>query len=239
MNHSVTQSVRSPLARIGRRIAAIVADAELHPDPDYQPAEHPGAFLTRGTSARRRAELPIRISSLLPHELAAVGRAYARPTSVNFHAGSLNLSTWTSAFIRAASSGCPRSCARVQPSDPVQHSSATSVAGRFSLSTRWSWNSACSSTCALWVVASGTSFGSLASRERMCSRRTARGARSRTTVIWAPGTASVTHRSGLRSSARVPGRERVTGLLVITKAAADLPRLDINLVTSFSVIRPP
>jgi hypothetical protein len=26
MNHSVTQSIRSPLARIGRRVAAIVAE---------------------------------------------------------------------------------------------------------------------------------------------------------------------------------------------------------------------
>src|SRR5258708_8469750 len=51
-----TGSHRSARRRYRRRV-------QLRPDPADQLAEHPGAFLTRGASARRPAEFPLPIST--------------------------------------------------------------------------------------------------------------------------------------------------------------------------------
>jgi hypothetical protein len=48
MNHNVTQSVRGPLARIGRRVAAIVTDCNYAQTRVTSLRNTPGAYLTRG-----------------------------------------------------------------------------------------------------------------------------------------------------------------------------------------------
>lgn len=47
MNHNVTQSVRGPLARIGRRVAAIVTDCNYAQTRVTSLRNTPGAYLTR------------------------------------------------------------------------------------------------------------------------------------------------------------------------------------------------
>ena len=44
MNHSVTQDVRGPLARIGRRVAAIVAECNYAQNRLTSPRNTPGHF---------------------------------------------------------------------------------------------------------------------------------------------------------------------------------------------------
>jgi hypothetical protein len=48
MNHNVTQSVRGPLARIGRRVAAIITDCNYAQTRVSSLRNTPGAYLTRG-----------------------------------------------------------------------------------------------------------------------------------------------------------------------------------------------
>ena len=48
MNHNVTRSVRGPLARIGRRVAAIVTDCNYAQTRVTSLRNTPGAYLTRG-----------------------------------------------------------------------------------------------------------------------------------------------------------------------------------------------
>jgi hypothetical protein len=59
---------------------------QLRPDSAGQLAGHPGAFLTRGTSARRRPDS------------RSGSRARARTASVDFRVGSLTLAGWTGPF---------------------------------------------------------------------------------------------------------------------------------------------
>ena len=58
MNHNVTQDVRGPLARIGRRVAAIVAECNYAQTRLTSPRNTPEHFCPRGTSARRPARIP-------------------------------------------------------------------------------------------------------------------------------------------------------------------------------------
>jgi hypothetical protein len=47
MNHNVTQGARSPLARIGRRVAAIVAECNYAQTRMTSLRNTPGAYLAR------------------------------------------------------------------------------------------------------------------------------------------------------------------------------------------------
>jgi hypothetical protein len=47
MNHTVTQDVRSPLARIGRRVAAIIAECNYAQTRLTSLRNTPAAYLTR------------------------------------------------------------------------------------------------------------------------------------------------------------------------------------------------
>jgi hypothetical protein len=48
MNHSVTQSVRGPLARIGQRVAAIVAECNYAQARVNSLRDTPSAYLSKG-----------------------------------------------------------------------------------------------------------------------------------------------------------------------------------------------
>jgi hypothetical protein len=48
MNHNVTQSVPGPLARIGQRVAAIVAECNYAQTRVNSLRDTPGAYLTKG-----------------------------------------------------------------------------------------------------------------------------------------------------------------------------------------------
>jgi hypothetical protein len=48
MNHTVTQGVRGPLARIGRRVAAIVAECNYAQTRLTSLRNTPGTYLTGG-----------------------------------------------------------------------------------------------------------------------------------------------------------------------------------------------
>jgi hypothetical protein len=50
MSHNVTQGVRGPLARIGRRVAAIVAECNYAQTRLASLRNTPGTYLTAGTN---------------------------------------------------------------------------------------------------------------------------------------------------------------------------------------------
>ena len=80
MNHNVTQGIRFPVARVRRRVAAIVAECrsaqtQLTSLRNPRSVSDPG-----GASGRLRAKSPIRISSPLLHE-PAVRQPGQRPAA--------------------------------------------------------------------------------------------------------------------------------------------------------------
>ena len=97
MNHNVTQSAQGPLARIGRRIAAIVAECNYAQTRVTSSEEHPGAVLTRELAPGAGPDPdpdpgPPRTNQPL------AGRADARSASVYFRTVSPTLPAMPNAY---------------------------------------------------------------------------------------------------------------------------------------------